>query len=157
LSQRATAQLWLGETQKALDDFEALIKKDPDAVDALRSQVIALARLGKRNRALAALEAFRKRDEPEGSQLALAAVVAAELGEGAVPAFAALDAALQKAPEDVDLRYAAACGFALASKALQGKDAVQGAALAARARGLLQDLVQRGAADFGRIDGDPDL
>src|SRR5262249_57446936 len=47
-SARATAHLRLGETQPALDDFDALLKKDPDAVDALGHRVIALARLGKK-------------------------------------------------------------------------------------------------------------
>src|SRR5262249_10721549 len=156
-SARATAHLRLGETQPALDDFDALLKKDPDAVDALGHRVIALARLGKKTEALAALDACRKRDEPDGAKLALAAVVAAELGEGVERALAALEAALKNAPEDIDLRYAAARGIALASQALTRKDKDKGRALVARAAGLLQDLVQSGDADFGRMDDDPDL
>jgi formylglycine-generating enzyme required for sulfatase activity/tetratricopeptide (TPR) repeat protein len=153
----ATAHLRLGETQTALDDFDALLKKEPDAVDALRYRVIALARLGQKTEALAALEAFRKHDEPEGAQLALAAVVMAELGEGADEALAALEAALKKAPEDINLRYDAARGFALASKAVARKDKDKGQTLAARADRLFKDLVQSDDTDFGRMDDDTDL
>jgi formylglycine-generating enzyme required for sulfatase activity/tetratricopeptide (TPR) repeat protein len=156
-SQRAMAHFRLGEAQKALDDFDALIKKDPDAIVALRDRAIALARLGKKSDALAELDKFRKRDEPDRAKLALAAVVAAELGEGTDQALAALDAVLQKEPEDIDLRYDAARAWALASWVVGQKDAGQGRALAARAIGLLKDLVRSGDADFGRMDDDPDL
>jgi serine/threonine protein kinase/formylglycine-generating enzyme required for sulfatase activity/tetratricopeptide (TPR) repeat protein len=156
-SARASAYLRLGETSKALDALDAVIKKDPDASDALRSHAIALARLGKKDDALAELGKFRARDEPDRAKLALAAVVAAELGEGAEPAFEALNAAMKKEPDDPDLRDEAARAFALASKAVVGKDADKGRALAAHALGLLREMVTRGDADFGRMDDDPDL
>src|SRR5205085_594289 len=139
---RATAHLRLGELQKALDDWDALMKKDPDAVDALRSRAIVLARLGKKDDALAELDKFRKRDEPDGVRLALAAVVAAELGAGADTALAALEAALKQEPDDPAVHYDAARAFALASRVVAGKDKDKGRALADRGLALLKDLVQ---------------
>ncbi|MFI5455786.1 MAG: SUMF1/EgtB/PvdO family nonheme iron enzyme [Isosphaerales bacterium] len=154
---RARAHLRLGAIRKALDDFDAVLKKDPDAVDALWERAIALARLGKKDDALAELAKFRKRDEPDGVKLAMAAVVAAELGEPVDAAFEALDAALEKARDDIELRYMAARAFAVGSKAAGGKNAAKGPARAVRALGLLKDVVQSGYADFGRMDEDPDL
>ena len=46
----------LGQMQEALDDFDALNKKDTVAVDALRYRTIVLARLGKKPDALAGLD-----------------------------------------------------------------------------------------------------
>src|SRR5207249_4997231 len=82
---------------------------------------------------------------------------AAELGEGADAAFEALDTALKKAPDDLDLRYTAASAFALASKAIGGKGSAKGPEWAGRALGLLEGLVQGGDANFGRLADDPDL
>src|SRR5262249_50502136 len=119
--------------------------------------VVALARLGEKDDALAELGKFRKRAEPDGVKLALAAVVAAELSEGTDQAFEALGSALEKEPEDIDLRYDAARAFARSSKAVVKKDKNKGRALADRALGLLKDLVKSGDADFGRMDDDADL
>jgi formylglycine-generating enzyme required for sulfatase activity/tetratricopeptide (TPR) repeat protein len=154
---RAVSHFRLGEVPEALHDFDALIKKNPDASDALRYRARALAQLGKKRDALAELEQFQKRDEPGRAKLTLSAIVAAELGEGTDQALGALDAALRREPEDIDLRYDAACAWAVASRAVGTKDAGAGRALAARAVGLLKDLVQSGDADFGRMDEDPDL
>src|SRR5262249_44567435 len=132
-------------------------KKNPDASDALQYRARALAQLGKKQDALAELEQFQKRDEPDRAKLTLAAIVAAELGEGTDQALGALDAALRREAEDIDLRYDAARAWAAASRAVGTKDAGAGRALAARAVGLLKGLVQSGDADFGRMDEDPDL
>jgi serine/threonine protein kinase/formylglycine-generating enzyme required for sulfatase activity/tetratricopeptide (TPR) repeat protein len=154
---RAMSHFRLGQMQEALDDFDALIKKDTVAVDALRYRAIALARLGKKPDALAELDKFRNRDGPERAKLALAAIVAAELGEGTEQALGALDAALKREPEDTDLRYEAVCAWAVASQAVGTKDAGAGRALAVRAVGLLKNLIQSGNADFGRMREDPQL
>jgi serine/threonine protein kinase/formylglycine-generating enzyme required for sulfatase activity/tetratricopeptide (TPR) repeat protein len=154
---RALSHFRLGKMQQALDDFDVLIKKNPDASDALRHRVRALARLGEKREALAELEQFQKRDEPRAAKLTLAAIVAAELGEGTKQPLEALDAELRSQPEDSDLRYDAARAWSLASRAVGTKDAEAGHALAARAIGLLKELVQSGDADFGRMDEDPDL
>ena len=45
---RALANLRLGENQKALDDLQVVIGKNPEAVSAKQYKVIALARLGKK-------------------------------------------------------------------------------------------------------------
>jgi serine/threonine protein kinase/formylglycine-generating enzyme required for sulfatase activity/tetratricopeptide (TPR) repeat protein len=155
--QRGVSHFRLGDLQLALDDFESLVKKDPDAVGALRYRAMTLARLGKKQEVQAELGKFQKRDESDRAKLTLAAIVAAELGEGTKQAFGALDAALQSAPEDIDLRYEAAGAWALASQAVGRKDAGGGRTLAARAVGLLQGLVQSGDADFGRMDEDAEL
>src|SRR5262249_1493270 len=65
-----------------------------------------------------------------------------------------IELALRKDADDWDLRYAAARGFVLASTALARKDKPKGPEMAARAVTLLQDAVQRGDADFGRMDDD---
>ncbi len=79
---RAMAYVRLGENQKALDDLQFVIGKNRDAVSAQQYRVIALARLGKKQDSKSELEKFQKGDAPERSKLYLAAVVAAELGEG---------------------------------------------------------------------------
>jgi formylglycine-generating enzyme required for sulfatase activity/tetratricopeptide (TPR) repeat protein len=154
---RALSHFRLGEVQQALDDFNALIKKNPDASDALRYRARALARLGERRDALAEVEQFQKRDEPDPAKLTLAAIVASELGEGTKQPLEALEAALRSEPEDSDLRYDSARAWALAARAVGTKDAEVGRALRARAVDLLKGLVQSGDADFGRMDEDPDL
>jgi serine/threonine protein kinase/formylglycine-generating enzyme required for sulfatase activity/tetratricopeptide (TPR) repeat protein len=159
---RAMANLRLGQTVKALDDFNALVAKDKDDVDALQYRAIALARLGKKPEAQTELAKLlggvgrpAPNDVPEHSKLVLAAVVAAELGEGAGKALETLDAALGKQPQDADLRYDAARAFSLASKAITRSDQQKGRKWADRALGLLQEAVQNGEADFGRIDDEP--
>ena len=136
---RATAHFRLGEMQKAVDDLDALIKRDPDVADVLRYRVITLARLGKTDEALTELAKFRKRAEPDRAKLSLAVVVAAELGEGVDKAYKALNAAIKNEPDDIDLRYDAARAFALASKAVgkngQGQGPSTGVPLRAPARG----------------------
>ena len=152
------ANFRLGENQKALDDLQIVIGKDPDAVAARQYRVIALARLGKKEEALADLEKFQKGDAPEHSKLYLAAVVAAELGEGADKAFEALEAALRKRPQDADLRYDAARAFALASKSHRPHGQGEGpSACRAQSSNLLREAVKNDDADFGQMDDDADL
>ena len=154
---RAVANFRLGENQKALDDLQVVIGKNPEAVSAKQYQVIALARLGKKQDARSELEKFQKGDAPEHSKLYLAAVLAAELGEGADTAFETLEAAIQKQPQDADLRYGAACAFSLASKAITRSDKAKGRQLAERCLQLLREAVKNDDADFGKMDEDADL
>ncbi len=49
---RAMAHFRLGENQKALDDLQVAIGKDPEAISAKQYKVIALVRLGKKQDAL---------------------------------------------------------------------------------------------------------
>ena len=100
---------------------------------------------------------FQKESAAPSSKLALAVAVAAELGEGADRALEALDAALQKQPNDADLRYEAARAFSLASKAISRTDVVAGRRLAGRSLGLLREAVKNDGADFGKMDQDVDL
>jgi serine/threonine protein kinase/formylglycine-generating enzyme required for sulfatase activity len=151
---RVLANVRLGENQKALDDLQAIIGKDPENDTARQYRVIVLARLGKKQAALTELASFQKADVSESSKLFLAAVVAAELGEKSEKAVAALDAALGKQPKDADLRYEAARAFALASKAVAAKDKAKGDRLAGRALELLKQAVADDEADLGRIDDD---
>ncbi len=92
-----------------------------------------------------------------GSKLYLAAVVAAELGEGAEKGLAALEAAIKKQPADADLRYDAARAFSLASRAVSRSDKVKGRQLAVRCLRLLEEAVKNDDADFGKMDKDADL
>ena len=149
---RAMANFRLGENQKALDDLQVVIGKNPEAVSAKQYRVIALARLGKKQDALSELEKFQKGDAPEHSKLYLAAVVAAELGEGADKAFETLEAAIQKQPKDADLRYDAARAFSLASKAISRSDKAKGRQLAERCSPIAQGGGQERRCRF-RQDG----
>ena len=154
---RAMANFRLGENQKALDDLQVVIGKNPESISAKQYRVIALARLGKKQDALTELAKFQKGDAPESSKLYLAAVVAAELGEGADKAFETLEAAIKKQPKDADLRYDAARAFSLASRAISRSDKAKGRQLAERCLQLLREAVKNDDADFGKMDEDADL
>jgi len=154
---RAMASFRLGENQKALDDFRVVTGDIPQAVSAKQYQVIALARLGKKQDARTELERFQKGDAPEYSKLSLAAVLAAELGEGADKTFETLETAIDKQPQDADLRYSAACAFSLASKATSRSDRGKGRRLAERCLQLLAEAVKNDDADFGKMDEDAAL
>jgi eukaryotic-like serine/threonine-protein kinase len=154
---RAMANLRLGENQKALDDLQFVIGKNPEADSAKQYKVIALARLGKKQDALAELAKFQKEDASEYSKLYLAAVVAAELAEGADKALETLEAAIRKQPKDADLRYATARAFSLASRAVSRSDKAKGRQLAERCLQLLREAVKNDDADFGKMDEDADL
>ncbi len=154
---RAMANLRLGENQKALDDLQFVIEKNPEAISAKQYRIIALARLGKKQDAQSELAKFQKEEAPESSKLYLAAVVAAELGEGADKALESLEAAIKKQPKDADLRYDAARAFSLASKAISRSDKAKGRQLAERCLQLLREAVKNDDADFGKMDEDGDL
>ena len=80
---RAMANLRLGENQKALDDLQFVAARFPELVAVRQYRVIALARLGKKEVARSELQKFQTGAFAERSELYLAAVIAAELGEGA--------------------------------------------------------------------------
>jgi serine/threonine protein kinase/formylglycine-generating enzyme required for sulfatase activity len=154
---RALANLRLDENQKALDDLQFVIEKNPDNISAKQYRVIALARLGKKQDALTELAKLQKEDVSEHSKLYVAAVVAAEMSEGAAKAFETLEAAVGKQPEDVELRYDAARAFSLASRAISRTDKSKGRQLAERCLQLLKEAVKNDDADFGKMDEDGDL
>ena len=149
---RAMANFRLGENQKALDDLQVVIGKNPESIPAKQYRVIALARLGKKQDAQSELAKFQKEDAPESSKLYLAAVVAAELGEGADKAIEALEAAIKKQPKDADLRYDAARAFSLASRAISRSDKAKGRQLAERSSPIAQGGGQERRCRF-RQDG----
>ena len=154
---RAMANFRLGENQKALDDLQVVVGKNPDSAPAKQYRVITLARLGKKQDAQTELEKFQKGDAPEHSKIYLAAVLAADLGEGTAKAFETLEAAIKKQPKDADLRYDAARAYSLASRAISRTDHAKGRQLAERCFHLLREAVKNDEADFGRIDDDADL
>ncbi len=59
---RAVANFRLGDNQKALDDLQVVIGKNPDAASAKPYRCIALARLRKNQDALTELAKFQKGD-----------------------------------------------------------------------------------------------
>jgi formylglycine-generating enzyme required for sulfatase activity len=156
LRQRATAYLRIGENGKALADLDALAKQSGDDTDVMRSRAIALARLGRRSEAEAERDKHGKR-VLERVRPALDLVIAAELGAGIDAAETALEAALARRPDDPELRFDAARAWALASRALAGKDAERARACAARAVAQLEEAARRGEADLLRLEEDPDL
>jgi formylglycine-generating enzyme required for sulfatase activity/tetratricopeptide (TPR) repeat protein len=155
---RASANVWLNKLQAALDDLNLLTSEPEFSITARFYRAIVLARLGKKDEALEDMKSIEKVDIPTRFKLQLAAILAAELGEVADVdrAFAALDEALSKAPQDADLRLPAARAYALASRAAPIAPA-RGRELADRAFRLLGEEVQSGHADFERLRDDPDL
>jgi formylglycine-generating enzyme required for sulfatase activity len=154
---RAMPNFRLGENQKALDDLQFVIGTNAEDTDAKQYRIVAFARLGKKQDALTELAKFQKEETLKSSKLYLAAVVAAEVGEGLDNAIEALEAAIKKQPEDADLRYAAACAFSLASRAVSPRDKAKNRQLAERSVQLLREAVKSGDADFGWMDVDGDL
>jgi tetratricopeptide (TPR) repeat protein len=154
---RAMANFRLGENQKALDDFQAVLGKDPESIAAKQGRIITLARLGKRPDAKSELAKFQKEDVSEHSKLYVATVVAAELGEGVERQVEVLEAAIRKHPQDAGLRYDAARAFSVASRAVSRSDKAQGRQRADRCLQLLREAVKDGDADFGKMDEDGDL
>jgi eukaryotic-like serine/threonine-protein kinase len=156
LSARARARLRLGENDRALVALNAVLAKSKDDSSSLELRAIAQARLGKKEPALADLARYQK-DVPERSRLYLAAVVAAELGDGTDAATQALEAALRKEPGDAELRYDAARAFAIASKALDRSDHEKAGVLAGRSLALLEEAVRDNDQSFALLDDSPDL
>jgi formylglycine-generating enzyme required for sulfatase activity/tetratricopeptide (TPR) repeat protein len=154
---RAMANMRLGESQKALDDLQFVIGKDPESIPAKQYRVIALARLGKKQDALTELANFQKETVPESSKLYVATVVAAELGEGVDKALDAMDTAIKKQPADADLRSDAARAFSLASRAVSRSDKAKARQLAERCLQLLREGIKNDDADFGKMDEGADL
>ena len=154
---KAMANLRLGENQKAIDDLQFVIGKNPENTSAKQYRVIALARLGKKQDALNELAKFQKEEGTEDSKLYVAAVVAAEVGEAIDEARDSLEAAIKRQPTDADLRYAAARAFSLGSRAISRSDKTKSRQLAERCLQLLREAVKNDDADFGKMDEDGDL
>jgi serine/threonine protein kinase/formylglycine-generating enzyme required for sulfatase activity len=154
---RAMANFRLGENQKALDDLQFVIGKNPESVPAKSYKVIALARLGKKQDAQSEVAKYQKEEAPESSKLHLATVVAAEVAEGLGKALEALEVALKKEPTNAELRYDAARAVSLASHAVSRTDKTKGRQLAGRCLQLLREAVKNGDSDFGKMDEDADL
>jgi serine/threonine protein kinase/formylglycine-generating enzyme required for sulfatase activity/tetratricopeptide (TPR) repeat protein len=166
---RAVANFRLGDNQKALDDFQAVVEQNTEAESAQQYRVIALARLGRKKDALFELEKYQKAEVPKRSKLYLAAVVAAELGEGADNAFENLEAAIRSHPRDVELRHDAARAFAMASRTGRGRPVTgvgppgpsppltRSNAFQSRAVQLLSEAVKNDEADFGKMEEEADF
>ena len=154
---RATAHFQLGESQKAIDDLNAVIEKAPQAIVAYRYRAIAHARLGHKDQAKADLEKFQKGYSTESQKLYLAIIVAAELGEGTDQALESLEAALKKQPQDSGLHYDAACAYALASQAVARKDQAKSQVAVERALSLLRKAIENGYANYKHMQEDADL
>jgi serine/threonine protein kinase/formylglycine-generating enzyme required for sulfatase activity/tetratricopeptide (TPR) repeat protein len=156
LADVAGARLRLGENDKALVALNELLAKSKDDMNALELRAIVHARLGKKDLALADLAQYQKQ-APERSRLYLAAVVAAELGEGIDAATDALESALRKNPGDAELRFDVARAFALESKAIRRTDGVKARTLAERALALLANGTRDNDVSFNLLDDSPDL
>jgi tetratricopeptide (TPR) repeat protein len=154
---RAITNMRLGKNQKALDDLLIVIGKNPDNISAKQHRIITLARMDKKQDALSELAKFQKEEVSEGMKHSLAAVVAAEVGDGVYKALESLEAAIKKQPSDADLRYDAAHAFSLASRAVSRSDKAKGRQLAEHSLRLLREAINSEDADFGKMDDDGDL
>jgi serine/threonine protein kinase/formylglycine-generating enzyme required for sulfatase activity/tetratricopeptide (TPR) repeat protein len=157
LLSRATAYFLLEEYEKVIADLDAVIRKSPQLGTALRVRAIAHARLGHRDLAKADLERYQKGDATENSKLCIAAIVAADLGEGTDQALEAVRAALKRQPRDPGLHYDAACVYAQVSRALANKDRVKARSVTDEAIALLCRAIEYGYADYKLIQEDSDL
>jgi serine/threonine protein kinase/formylglycine-generating enzyme required for sulfatase activity/tetratricopeptide (TPR) repeat protein len=157
---QASAHIDLGESQKAIDDLDVVIKKSQQEMQAYQLRAIAHARLGHKDQAKADLEKREKFEigtRIDSQKLYLAVIVAAELGDGTDTALEALEAALKKRPQNSDLHYHAARAYALASQALAKKDQAKGTELAERAIRLLGTAIENGYTDYQHMQDDADL
>jgi eukaryotic-like serine/threonine-protein kinase len=133
-----------------------------DAIgDAILYRAIANARLGRKKEALDNLALLQKETARERtklySALHTAVVVAAELGEGQDEAVARLEAALKGRPRDAELAYVAACGYALASRALDRPGRTGGRSQAERAIQLLRTAIGKGAIPYDVMQQNSDF
>jgi formylglycine-generating enzyme required for sulfatase activity len=126
-------------------------------LNTVAKRAIINARLGRKEQALDDLALFQKGTAAASYQLYLAAVVAAELGEGQVEAFARLEAALERQADDADLAYNAACAYSLASRALDRPGRSGGRSQAGRAIRSLRAAMDQGLSRSDRIQEDSDL
>jgi serine/threonine protein kinase/formylglycine-generating enzyme required for sulfatase activity/tetratricopeptide (TPR) repeat protein len=156
---RAIALLRLGETEEAIKDLDYLIGASKDGGGFLPDRAIAYARRGRKSEASRDLETIRAAYLPEHIKLFTAAVVAAELGDGAGErkAIEALDEAVRREPDNSELRYEAARAFSLAARAVAQRDQAQSVTLKDRALELLEKLVHENEAVFGKLDEDAAL
>jgi formylglycine-generating enzyme required for sulfatase activity/tetratricopeptide (TPR) repeat protein len=154
---QASAQLQLGQSQKAIDDLDAVIKKSPQQTQAYQFRAIAHARLGRKDQARADLEKFEIGSRSKSQKLYLAVIMAAELGEGTDQALERLEAALKEQPQDSGLHYDAACAYALASQAVARRDKARGESLSERALDLLRKAIENGYTDYRHMQEDADL
>jgi serine/threonine protein kinase/formylglycine-generating enzyme required for sulfatase activity/tetratricopeptide (TPR) repeat protein len=151
---RAVANLRLGDTGKALADFQTLVAQYSDDLELLQYRAIALALLNRAKDAHDDLQTIRTKYVPEHSRLFVQAAVAAALKEELDKHIEALVAALGRGAVDLELRYSAARAFALMSRALSDRDRAKAQELADRALRLLAGLIESKDADFGRINDD---
>ena len=154
---QASAHFQLGESQKAIDDLDAVIKKSPQQPDAYQYRAIANARLGHKDQARADLEKFEIGNGKESQKLYLAVIVAAELGQGTDEAMERLEADLKNQPQDSELHYDAARAYALASQAVSRKDQARSKSLSERALSLLRKAIENGYVDYRHMQEDADL
>ena len=153
---RATAYFQLGESQKAIDDLNAVIEKEPQAILAYQSRAIAHARLGHKQQAQADLMQFQKGLFPR-RELPTAVMVAVELGQGTDETLERLEASLKKQPQDSRLYYYAACAYSVASQAVARSDQARSKSLSERALSLLRKAIENGYADYKQMQEDADL
>jgi len=125
--------------------------------NALQYRAIVNARLGRKKEALDDLALLQKGAAAESIKLYTATVVAADLGDGQDEAFGRLEAALKARPGDSGLAYDAACGYSLASQALDRPGRAGGRSQAERAIQLLRAAIDNGYSDFDHIQEDADL
>ena len=154
---RGSAYFQLSESQKAIDDLDAVIQKAPQVVVAHQFRAIAHARLGHKEEAKADLKRFQERDSTDSSKLYVSVIISAELGEGLNEAVGALEAALRRKPQDSGLQYDAACAYAMASRMIARMDQARSQSLSERALSLLRKAIENGYADYGHMQEDADL
>ena len=156
---RAIALIRLGEFQKALAEFDAVISKAPrESVTGYQFlRAVVHARLGHKKEALDDLAAVQRSSLSASIKLYSSAVVAAELGEGERDAFDQLESALEDKRDDPAFQFNAACAYSMASQVVARKDESRGREYAERAISLLTAAIRSGASDYSHIRQEPSL
>jgi serine/threonine protein kinase/formylglycine-generating enzyme required for sulfatase activity/tetratricopeptide (TPR) repeat protein len=154
---RANAYFQLGEYEKAIVDLSAFNNKSPQFLKCLELRAIAHARLGLKAEAGADAMQFERSTTDPAVKLFVAAVVAAELGEGTGEPFKRLDAAVNANPRYPARSYQAACAYALASKALANEGEAKRRERTNRAIALLKKTIENGFFSFNEFQENADL
>ena len=101
---RAIAYFRLGDNQRSLDDIQVRDCEEARIRSCQSLQDHRTRPAWQEIDALAELEKLQQGGGPESSAISLAAVLAAELGEGTKKAFETLEAAIKKQPKNAGLR-----------------------------------------------------
>jgi len=153
---RAVANLYLGNDERALDDFTSLIEKDPTGAKVYQYRAMVHARMGKEEEANKDLAKFIELGKSRVNQAYVEAIVSAYLGQDE-EGMKQLELHIQERSNDNGFLYDAACAYAIASRALSEDKPPKSKEYGERAVALLEETVAHGYDNYSLMQTDPDL